>query len=159
MLLVKFKIVMLLKVSVLFLTLLFKFHGMYTSVAIYLNFIYLQEPHEKIPMSKPEITRFGPIASQKLKEFFNSFELDYPDDPRGGSFVRHIIPDDMLRKLVTAVKSLSKGIVLAKNILTRKHEMPPVETYVFEVDVVYDGDKFRATRKVKYCIISYSNAK
>lgn len=150
MLLVKFKIVMLLKVSVLFLTLLFKFHGMYTSVAIYLNFINLQEPHEKIPMSKPEITRFGPIASQKLKEFFNSFELDYPDDPRGGSFVRHIIPDDMLRKLVTAVKSLSKGIVLTKNILTRKHDFPIVEACVLEVNVVFGGVHSPAIKKVNF---------
>lgn len=54
----------------------------------------------------------------------------------------------MLRKLETAVESLSKGIVLTKNIPTKRHDLPTVEARVLEVDFVYNGDQFCATRKV-----------
>lgn len=82
-----------------------------------------------------------------LKDLFNSFKLEYPDDPLSQSFVRQILQDGMLTKLLTAVKSLSKGIVLIKNILTKRHNMP-TEACVFEVDVVYEEDRFCVTRKV-----------
>lgn len=95
---------------------------------------------------------FKPITSEKLKALFNCFKVEYPDDPLSESFVRQIIQDGMLRNLVTAVKSLSKGIVLKTDIPTKRHDMPTVEACVFEVDVVYDSDQFRATEKVKYCI-------
>lgn len=69
-------------------------------------------------------------------------------DPYTESFVRQIIQDDMLRKLVTAVQSLSKGIVLRENISTKRHVLPTVEACVLEIDVVYDGDQFCASRTV-----------
>lgn len=74
--------------------------------------------------------------------------MEYPDDPHGQSFVRQIIPEDMLRKVVTAVKSLSKGISLIKNIPTEGHDMPTVEACVFEVDVVRRRDRFLVNKKV-----------
>lgn len=91
-----------------------------------------------------------PIKSEKLKDLFRSFKVEYPEDPDpySESFVRQIIQEDMLRKLKTAVESLSKGIVLTKNIPTKRHHLPNVEARVLEEDVVYEGDQFRATRKV-----------
>lgn len=76
--------------------------------------------------------------------------MEFPDDPDPyrESFVRQIIQDGMLRKLETAVQSLSKGIVLTKNISTKRHDLPTVEACVFEIDVVYDGDQFCASRTV-----------
>lgn len=95
-----------------------------------------------------ETHRVEPIQSEKLKELLNSFNVEYPDDPFSESFIRQILQDDMLKKLVTAVKSLSKEIVLTKNINKRRHDMPSVEACVFEVDVVFDGDHFIAVKKV-----------
>lgn len=71
--------------------------------------------------------------------------MEYPEDPDpySESFVRQIIQEDVLRKLET-----SKGIVLTKNITTKRHHLPNVEACVLEEDVVYEGDQFRATRKV-----------
>lgn len=105
---------------------------------------------EEIPRSKPEIFRFVPITSEKLKDLFRTFKVEYPEDPdpNNESFVRQIIQEDMLRKLETAVESLSKGIVLTKNIPTKRHHLPNIEACVLEEDVVYEGDQFRATRKV-----------
>lgn len=101
-------------------------------------------------MSKlePGIFRLKPITSEKLKKLFSSFKVGYPDDPLSVSFVHQIIQDGMLKNLVTAIETLSKGIVLTKYIPSRRHSMPTVEACVFEVDVVYDRDHFRATRKV-----------
>lgn len=89
---------------------------------------------------------------------FRCFKVQHPEDPFSKSFVRQIIQEDMLRKLEIAVESLSKGIVLTKNIPSKRHDLPTVEACVLEVDVVYEGDRFRATIKVKNCIrICYSN--
>lgn len=99
------------------------------------------------------MSRIKPITSQELKKLFNSLKVDYPDASLCESFVRQIIQDDMLRKLVTAVKSLSKGIVLSKYIPTRRRFMPTVEACVLEVDVVYDEHKHFVIIKVKSCII------
>lgn len=74
--------------------------------------------------------------------------MELPDDPFNGSLIPQILQDDMLKKLVTAVKSLSKGIVLTKNITERRHDMPNFEACVFEVDVVFEGDQFSAVGKV-----------
>lgn len=74
--------------------------------------------------------------------------MEYPDDPRRQSFVRQIIQDGMLRKLVTAVESLSKQIVLIENIPTKRLDMPTVEVCVFEVDVVLGEDRFCVIEKV-----------
>lgn len=106
-------------------------------------------------MSKfdPEMSSFKPITSEQLKKLFSSFKVEYPEDPLSESFVHQIIQDGMLRNLVTAINSLSKGIDLSKNLHTRKHDMPTVEAYVFEVDVVYDRDQFRVIRKVYFCTI------
>lgn len=105
---------------------------------------------EEIPRSKTAISRFEPITSEKLKDLLECFKVEFPENPNPytESFVRQIIQDDMLRKLVTAVQSLSKGIVLRENISTKRHGLPTVEACVLEIDVVYDGDKFCASRTV-----------
>lgn len=95
------------------------------------------------------MTRFQSITSESLKELFSTFKVEYPDDPHSESFIHQILQDDMLKKLVTAVKSLSKGIMLTKNINERRYGMPNVGACVFEVDVVFDGDQFSVIRKVK----------
>lgn len=76
--------------------------------------------------------------------------MEFPEspDPYRESFVRQIIQGGMLRKLVTAVQSLSKGIVLTENISTTRHDLPTVEACVLKIDVVYDGDQFCASRTV-----------
>lgn len=113
-------------------------------------FVYLQVFPLEIPRSKTEISRFEPITSPKLKDLLKCFKVEFPEDPDPyrESFVRQIIQDGMLKKLETAVKSLSKGIVLTKNISTKRHDFTNVEAYVLEIDVVYDGDQFCATTKV-----------
>lgn len=113
-------------------------------------FVYLQVFPQEIPMSKTEISRFESITSEKLKDLLACFKVEVPEDPDPDreSFVRHIIQDDMRRKLETSVQSLSKTIVLTKNISTKRHDFTNVEACVFEVDVVYDGDQFCATEKV-----------
>lgn len=75
--------------------------------------------------------------------------MEFPDDPDPyrESFVRQILQDSMLRKFETAVQSLSKKIVLTKNISTKRHDFTNVEAYVLEIDVVYDGNQFCATEK------------
>lgn len=75
--------------------------------------------------------------------------MEFPDDLSSESFIHQILQDDVLKKLVTAVKSLSKGIMLTKNIKERRHDMPHVGACVVEVDVVFDGDQFTVIRKVK----------
>lgn len=76
--------------------------------------------------------------------------MEFPDDPDPyrESFVRQILQDSMLRKLETAVQSLSKKIVLTKNISTKRHDFTNGEACVLEIDVVYDGNQFCATEKV-----------
>lgn len=102
---------------------------------------------------EPEMSSFKPITSEQLKTLFSSFKVKYPDDPLNESFVHQIMQDGMLRNLVTAVNSLSKGIDLSKKLHTRKQDMPTVKACVFDVDVVYDRDQFRVTRKVYFCTI------
>lgn len=75
-------------------------------------------------------------------------EVPEDPDPYRKLLVRHIIQDDIRRKLETSVQSLSKKIVLTKNISTKRHDFTNVEACVFEVDVVDDGDQFCATEKV-----------
>ncbi|XP_052695493.1 uncharacterized protein LOC128173851 isoform X6 [Crassostrea angulata] len=103
---------------------------------------------EEIPRSKREISRFEPITSEQLKNLLECFKVEFPEspDPYRESFVRQIIQGGMLRKLVTAVQSLSKGIVLTENISTKRHDLPTVEACVLKIDVVYDGDQFCASR-------------
>lgn len=98
-----------------------------------------------LPLTFADTYRFEPIQSELL----NSFKVEFPDDLSSESFIHQILQDDMLKKLVTAVKSLSKGIMLTKNINERRHAMPTVGACVFEVDVVFDGDQFSVIRKVK----------
>lgn len=113
-------------------------------------FVYLQVFLQEIPRSKTEISWFESITSEKLKDLLKCFKVEFPKDPDPyrESFVRQIIQDGILRKLETAVQSLSKGIVLTKNISTKRHNFTNVEVCVFEVDVVYNGDQFCATEKV-----------
>lgn len=94
-----------------------------------------------------QMTRSQSITSDNLKKLFNTFKVEYPDDPHSESFIHQIFQDDMLKKLVTAVKSLSKEIVLTKSINKRRYGLPTVGACVFEVDVVFDGEQFSAVRK------------
>lgn len=105
---------------------------------------------EEIPRSTTEISRFEPITSEQLKNLLECFKVEFPESPDSyrESFVRQIIQGGMLRKLVTAVQSLSKGIVLTENISTKRHDLPTVEACVLKIDVVYDGDQFCASRTV-----------
>ncbi|XP_065938350.1 uncharacterized protein [Magallana gigas] len=126
---------------------------------IYFNPKYFNREDENMPFQEEKSTvspsqhslsdtyRFEPIQSEKLKELLNSFKVEFPDDLSCESFIHQILQDDMLKKLVTAVKSLSKGIMLTKNINERRHAMPTVGACVFEVDVVFDGDQFSVIRK------------
>lgn len=66
--------------------------------------------------------------------------MDFPADVLGcESFARTILEDD-INRLVTAIQSLSNGIVLTTQINAIKRDTPQVEACMFEVDVVYDGD-------------------
>lgn len=108
-----------------------------------------------LPLTFAETYRFEPIQSEKLKELLNSFKVDFPDELYSESFIHQILQDDMLKKLVTAVKSLSKGIMLTTNINEIRHAIPTVGACVFEVDVLYDGDQFSVIRKVKTYVPNY----
>lgn len=67
--------------------------------------------------------------------------MDFPTDvPKRESFAPTILEDD-INSLVTAIQSLSSGIVLTTQINALKRDTPQVEACVFEVDVVYDGDE------------------
>lgn len=85
--------------------------------------------------------KYEEISSETLKEAFNSFKLDFPADvPGRESFARAILEDD-INRLVAAIQSLSRGIVLTTQINAIKRDTPQVEACVFEVDVVYDEDE------------------
>lgn len=67
--------------------------------------------------------------------------MDFPTDvTKRESFAPTILEDD-INSLVTAIQSLSSGIVLTTQINALKRDTPQVEACVFEVDVVYDGDE------------------
>lgn len=67
--------------------------------------------------------------------------MDFPADvPGRESFARAILEDD-INRLVAAIQSLSRGIVLTTQINAIKRDTPQVEACVFEVDVVYDEDE------------------
>lgn len=85
--------------------------------------------------------KYEEISSETLKEAFNSFKLDLPADvPGRESFARAILEDD-INRLVTAIQSLSRGIVLTTQINAIQRDTPQVAACVFEVDVVYDEDE------------------
>lgn len=89
--------------------------------------------------------RTEPIASKELAELFNSFNVDFPDDPLDESFARGILQKHTLH-LVSAIKSLSNGVVLTKS-LSEFHP-PSNKAMVSEIDVVYKGGQFLVVKKV-----------
>lgn len=77
--------------------------------------------------------------------------MDFPADVPGcESFARKILEND-INRLVTAIQSLSSGIVLTTQINAIKRDTPQVEACVFEVDVVYDED--RDGDEDKFCVL------
>lgn len=88
--------------------------------------------------------RTEPIASKELTELFNSFNVEFPDDPSNESFARIILQSRTLN-LVTVINSLSREVVLTND---------PDEFYsksnkvlMSEIDVVYEGGEFRIVKK------------
>lgn len=95
--------------------------------------------------------KYEEISSETLKETFNSFKLDFPADvPGHKSFARKILEDD-INRLVTAIQSLSCGIVLTTQTNAIKRDSPQVEACVFEVDVIDDED--RVGDEEKFCVL------
>lgn len=77
--------------------------------------------------------------------------MDFPADvPGHKSFARKILEDD-INRLVTAIQSLSCGIVLTTQTNAIKRDSPQVEACVFEVDVIDDED--RVGDEEKFCVL------
>lgn len=77
--------------------------------------------------------------------------MDFPADvPGHKSFARKILEDD-INRLVTAIQSLSCGIVLTTQTNAIKRDSPQVEACVFEVDVI--GDEDRVGDEEKFCVL------
>lgn len=81
---------------------------------------------------------------------FNSFNVEFPDDPLRESFVREILEDEILQELVETIHFLSNGIVLTTDIHKRK-EKSFVEVIVFEIDVGNDADQFKKVYVIIHC--------
>lgn len=85
------------------------------------------------------------IASKELTELFSSFNVEFPDDPSDESFARGILQNHTL-ELVSAINSLSNGVVLTKDL---SYCPPPSnKVMVSEKDVVYKGGQFQVVKKV-----------
>lgn len=87
-----------------------------------------------------EAYRLEPITSKKLKDLFNSFHVELPDDPLSESFVREILKNEILQELVKTINFLSNGIMLTKDIHNR-NKKSSVKVIVVEIDVNNDGDQ------------------
>lgn len=98
-----------------------------------------------------EITLEMPITSEELKNLFQHFRLRFSYDHSNESFIREIINEDILMMIEDEIKSLSKGVKLIKNI-KNTHSVEPGESFVFEIDVVSDGDQLAVVQKVKVFI-------
>lgn len=85
------------------------------------------------------------IASKELTELFSSFNVEFRDDPSDESFALGILQSHTL-ELVSAINSLSKEVVLTKNILW--FQSPSNKAMVSEIDVVYKGGQFHVVKKV-----------
>lgn len=121
----------------------------------------IEELEEQLEKTKKSISsvnvkdipfkKYEEISSETLKETFNSFKLDFPADvPGHKSFARKILEDD-INRLVTAIQSLSCGIVLTTQTNAIKRDSPQVEACVFEVDVIDDED--RVGDEEKFCVL------
>lgn len=96
-------------------------------------------------MRKEQKDIHGPIKSKKLKELFQSFNMEFPDDPRDKSFARGILQDDILN-FVDIIKSFSDGILLTTK--ARGSTSYPHQVCMFGIDVVYEEKEFHVVKKV-----------
>lgn len=76
--------------------------------------------------------------------------MEFPDDPLGESFVREILENEILQELVKTIHFLSNGIVLTTDIYNR-YKKSSVEVFVFEIDVVNDGDQIIKVYVIIHC--------
>lgn len=88
-----------------------------------------------------------PITSVELRNILKSFSLNFPHHPTCDSLVREILKEHPLQGLVTAINSLSQGIVLAKE-THRIHGEQLGSVRVFEVDIIRDKNQFCVFDKV-----------
>lgn len=88
------------------------------------------------------------ITSKELIELFSSFTVKCPEDSLNKSFVHKILNEDFLQEYEAAIKSLSGGVMLTRNIDRIMNIKEFTEMWVFEVDVVCDRDKFKIIKKV-----------
>lgn len=78
----------------------------------------------------------------------DSFTVKHPEDLRNESFVHKILTGHLLKELEAVINSLSDGVKLIKSIPKRKRMTLSREVWVFEVDVVCDGDELIIQKKV-----------
>lgn len=84
-----------------------------------------------------------PITSGKLIRLLRSFTVKHPEDLQNESFVHKILTGHLLKELETSINSLSAGVKLNKSIPKSKRLTGSAEVWVFEVEVVCDGDELR----------------
>lgn len=79
------------------------------------------------------------LISDELKELFQSFSVDIPEDASGNSFVRDILNDNLVCDFVSDIRSLSQGVALTRDLLPGKEALkfPPTvhPVYVLEVNI------------------------
>lgn len=79
------------------------------------------------------------LISDELKELFQSFSVDIPEDASGNSFVRDILNDNLVCDFVSDIRSLSHGVALTRDLLPGKEALkfPPTvhPVYVLEVNI------------------------
>lgn len=80
----------------------------------------------------------------------DSFTVKHPEDLQNKSFVHKILTGHLLKELETVINSLSDGVKLIKSIPKVKRMTGSAEVWVFEVDVVCDGDELIIQKKVTY---------
>lgn len=87
------------------------------------------------------------ITSAELWTLFNSFSIENPDESTCNNFVCKILKESTLQKLVHAINSLSKGVVLTKNTDTTEGELT-VSVRVSVVDIIRNEARCHVAKKV-----------
>lgn len=88
------------------------------------------------------------ITSKQLKELLTSFKVCIPEDLLNESFVRHILTEQLIEKLINEIKSLSKEVWFKRDVPKQKEKIRPMEVCVVEVDVVCDQDEITVVNEV-----------
>lgn len=88
------------------------------------------------------------ITTKQLKELLTSFKVDIPEDPLNESFVREILSEHLLKKLVFEITSLSTEVCFTRDFSKITEDVPSLEVCAVEVDVVCDKDELTVITKV-----------